>query len=113
MSFQRMAKRPPMTTSTRVIMKTSSSKFSVIYTVHMIHKDDIVIMGRTGILFGGPKVMNNTTMICVYVSLLTREVFIGSFFVRTFVLDDSLKIIRSLIMTYQKVQIIYKKFATV
>ena len=73
-----------------------------IHSAHDLSKDDIVIMGRTGILFGGPKVMSNTTMICAFVSLLTREVFIGSFFVRTFVLDDSLKIIRTLIMTYQK-----------
>eukprot|EP00945_MAST-04E_sp_MAST-4E-sp1_P002910 g2910.t1 len=73
-----------------------------IHAAHDLSNDDIVIMGRTGILFGGPKVKENTSMICAFVSLLTRELFIGSFFVRTFVLDDSLKIIRTLIMTYQK-----------
>jgi hypothetical protein len=72
-----------------------------IHAAHDLSDDDIVIMGRTGILFGGPEVKENTSMICAYVSLLTRELFIGSFFVRTFVLDDSLKTIRILIMTYQ------------
>lgn len=34
--------------------------------------------------------------------LLTRELYIRNFFVRTFVLDDMLKKIRILVMTYQK-----------
>jgi hypothetical protein len=45
---------------------------------------------------------DHTTLIIAFVGLLTRELYIRNFFVRTFVLDDMLKKIRILVMTYQK-----------
>jgi len=44
---------------------------------------------------------DHTTLIIAFVGLLTRELYIRNFFVRTFVLDDMLKKIRILVMTYQ------------
>ncbi len=73
-----------------------------IYAAHDLSRDDVVIRGRDGILLGGPSIMDHTTLITAFLGLLTRELFVRSFFVRTFVLDDSLKKIRILVMTYQK-----------
>ena len=49
-----------------------------------------------------PPFPDHTELIIAFVGLLTRELFIRNFFVRTFVLDDMLKKIRILVMTYQK-----------
>ncbi len=73
-----------------------------IYAAHDLSRDDVVIRGRDGILLGGPSILDHTTLIISFVGLLTRELFIRNFFVRTFVLDDVLKKIRILVMTYQK-----------
>eukprot|EP00949_MAST-11_sp_MAST-11-sp1_P000116 g116.t1 len=73
-----------------------------IRAAHDLSKDDVVVVGRDGVLFGGPSIMKHTRLIVAYVSLLCREIFIRSFFVRTFVLDDSLKKIRNLIVEYQR-----------
>ena len=73
-----------------------------IYAAHDLSRDDVVIRGRDGILLGGPSILDHTELIIAFVGLLTRELFIRNFFVRTFVLDDMLKKIRILVLTYQK-----------
>lgn len=69
---------------------------------HDIGDEDVVIMGRDGVLLAGPHAINYEELFHAYLSLLVREIFIRNFFIRTFVLDDTLKTIRTLIMTYHK-----------
>merc|ERR1711871_1429791 len=59
-------------------------------------------MGRDGVLLAGPNSKFQLNLLVAYIGLLCRELFIRNFFVRTFILDDSLKKIRALIMAYQK-----------
>ena len=58
-------------------------------------------MGRDGVLLAGPHISRDLDLVVVYIGLLCREIFIRNFFVRTFILDDTLKSIRKLIMTYR------------
>lgn len=73
-----------------------------IRAVHDLGPDDVIMMGRDGILLAGPHVLKFEKQWVAYLGLLCREIFIRNFFVRTFVLDDTLKQIRVLIMTYLK-----------
>ena len=52
-------------------------------------------------LLAGPHISRDLDLVVVYIGLLCREIFIRNFFVRTFILDDSLKSIRKLIMSYR------------
>lgn len=60
-----------------------------IRSCHDIGPDDVVIMGRDGVLLAGEHAINYEELFVAYVSLLVREIFIRNFFVRTFVLDDT------------------------
>ena len=69
---------------------------------HDLGPDDIILIGRDGVLIAGPNSKKHEFLLVKYLSLLVREIFIRNFFVRTFMLDDSLSKIRKLIMTYIK-----------
>lgn len=62
----------------------------------------MILIGREGVLLAGPSVSGDLELVVCYIGLLCREIFIRNFFVRTFILNDSLKQIRTLIMTYRK-----------
>ncbi|KAJ1489544.1 hypothetical protein T484DRAFT_1937083 [Baffinella frigidus] len=70
--------------------------------VHDIGADDVLVLGRDGLLFAGPNSRRHETLLLFYLSLLVRDMFIRVFFVRTFVLDDLLKKIRKLIVEHEK-----------
>jgi WD repeat-containing protein 35 len=72
-----------------------------IQSAHNIGADDILILGRDGMLFAGPNSRRHEPLLLFYLSLLVRDMFIRVFFVRTFVLDDMLKTIRRLIMEHE------------
>ncbi len=73
-----------------------------VQSVTNISSMDLAFLGRDGIIFAGPNCRKHERLIMAHFSLLVREVFIRNFFVRTFILDDSLKRIRALIMTHEK-----------
>jgi len=73
-----------------------------IQNAHNIGADDVLILGRDGMLFAGPNSRRHEPLLLFYLSLLVREMFIRVFFVRTFVLDDLLKKVRLLIMEHDK-----------
>jgi len=68
---------------------------------HDVSPDDLIIVGRDGLLLAGPSIRANEDLLVAYLSLLCREIFIRNYFVRTFVLDESLQKIRKLILSYQ------------
>mmetsp|Transcript_10807 Transcript_10807/g.26463 ORF Transcript_10807/g.26463 Transcript_10807/m.26463 type:complete len:893 (+) Transcript_10807:104-2782(+) len=72
-----------------------------IQSAHNIGADDVLILGRDGMLFAGPNSRRHEPLLLFYLSLLVRDMFIRVFFVRTFVLDDLLKTIRRLIMEHE------------
>ena len=69
---------------------------------HNIGADDVLILGRDGLLFAGPNSRRHEELLLFLLSLLVREMFVRVFFVRTFVLDDQLKKIRMMIMDHEK-----------
>ena len=73
-----------------------------IHACHDLGPEDVILIGRDGILIAGPNSASHEELLTNYLSLLTRDLFIRNFFVRTFILDDALKRIRRLIMDYQK-----------
>jgi len=58
---------------------------------------DFILMGRNGLLLCGPESKNLERLLLPYISLLSRSMFIRSFFKRTFLLSDLLKTIRHMI----------------
>lgn len=60
-----------------------------IRSCHDISEDDVIIMGRDGVLLAGENAIGYEELFVSYLSLLVREIFIRNFFVRTFVLDDT------------------------
>jgi WD repeat-containing protein 35 len=65
-------------------------------------EDGVLIVGRDGILVAGANAGDCEELLVCYLSLLCREMFIRNFFTRTFVMDDLLKRIRRLILSYQE-----------
>ena len=72
------------------------------HTAYNIGADDVLILGRDGLLFAGPNSRRYEELLLFHLSLLVREMFVRTFFVRTFVLDDQLKKIRMMIMDHEK-----------
>ena len=72
-----------------------------IYLAEDIGADDIVVMGRQGILVAGPNVAHLEPLVIYYTSLMCKECFVRNYFVRTFILNDTLKKIRILIEQHQ------------
>jgi WD repeat-containing protein 35 len=72
-----------------------------LHVCHDVSPDDLIIIGRDGLLVAGPSIRENEDLLVAYLSLLCREIFIRNYFVRTFVLDESLQKIRHLILMYQ------------
>mmetsp|Transcript_29198 Transcript_29198/g.75160 ORF Transcript_29198/g.75160 Transcript_29198/m.75160 type:complete len:696 (-) Transcript_29198:28-2115(-) len=73
-----------------------------IWEAHNLGRDDVLIIGREGLMLAGPSSKRHEKLLLQYCSILLREMFIRNFFTRTFILDDSLKKIRSLIQQYEK-----------
>lgn len=73
-----------------------------VLNAHNIGADDVLILGRDGLLFAGPNSRRHEELLLFHLSLLVREMFVRVFFVRTFVLDDQLKKIRTMIMDHEK-----------
>ena len=71
-----------------------------IHACYDIGEDGVMITGRDGMIIAGVNAKDYEKIFTAYLSLLTREVFVRYFFVRTFVLDDLLKKIRKLILNY-------------
>eukprot|EP01052_Picozoa_sp_SAG31_P016654 SAG31_NODE_1111_length_9858_cov_33.709909_3_plen_622_part_00 len=60
--------------------------------------EDFVIQGKVGVLVVGPNSKQFEAVLMCYLSLLSREMFIRAFFIRTHILSSSLTNIRSMIM---------------
>ncbi len=54
--------------------------------------------GKDGLLLAGPNALILEPLVLYYVSLLAREVFIGNYFMRVFVLVDTLTKIRQVLV---------------
>jgi len=70
-------------------------------SAHDIGDDDVLILGRDGMLLAGPNSKLFESQIMQYVSLLARELCIRNYFLRLFVLDDTLKKVRGLVQQYE------------
>ena len=67
------------------------------YASHDISDEQVLIVGRNGILLGGKGVREHEPLVSSYLSLMTRNMFMRSLFQRTFILADVLKEVRRLI----------------
>ena len=73
-----------------------------IYAAEDLSGEDIIIIGKDGILMSGPNAPGLEAFLLYFTSLLCREVFIRNYFQRTFVLTDTLAKIRQLALQYQQ-----------
>ena len=69
-----------------------------VYMATDIGDEDLIVVGKDGLLLAGPNNIILEPLVLYYVSLLCREVFIRTYFMRIFVLVDTLKKIRQLIL---------------
>jgi hypothetical protein len=67
---------------------------------HDLGNGNIIVLGRDGILCAGRDMLAHDKLLIAYLSLLSREVFLRSYFVRMFILDDLLKRIRLLLLDH-------------
>lgn len=65
-----------------------------IYACYDISRDDVLFLGRDGCLVSGPSAEKHEALLTTFMRLNSREIFIRNFFVRTFVLDDTLASLR-------------------
>ncbi len=72
-----------------------------IHSAHDLSKDDIIIMGSTGILVVGPHSQYYESILTKYLSLQSREIFLRNYFVRSFILSKNLLNIRESIIAYK------------
>lgn len=64
--------------------------------------DDIIIIGREGLLLVGPHAKECDTLLVSYARLLVKEQFIRNYFVRTFILDATLERTTELLNTWKE-----------
>eukprot|EP01043_Picozoa_sp_COSAG02_P027099 COSAG02_NODE_1582_length_11838_cov_3.471420_3_plen_926_part_00 len=65
-------------------------------------EEDFVIQGKVGVLVVGPNSKQFEAVLMCYLALLSNEMFVRAFFIRTFILSDELTQIRQLIMDASK-----------
>ncbi|KAJ0397996.1 hypothetical protein P43SY_004057 [Pythium insidiosum] len=70
-----------------------------VHASHDLSDDDVLLVGKAGILACGPNIFRFEHVLTVYLGLVCRDIFIKNFFARTFVLDATLKDIRQLVHT--------------
>lgn len=73
-----------------------------IYACYDITREDVLFLGREGCLFCGPNGQKYEPLLTMFMGLNSREIFIRNFFLRTFVLDDTLGTLRKRIKNYRK-----------
>ncbi|KAL4158127.1 hypothetical protein PRNP1_003906 [Phytophthora ramorum] len=73
-----------------------------IYACYDITRDDVLFLGRDGCLLSGPGAERYESLLTTFMGLNSREIFIRNFFVRTFVLNDTLANLRTSIRSYRK-----------
>jgi hypothetical protein len=73
-----------------------------IYACYDITRDDVLFLGRDGCLLSGPGAERYESLLTTFMGLNSREIFIRNFFVRTFVLSDTLINLRTSIRNYRK-----------
>lgn len=73
-----------------------------IYACYDITRDDVLFLGREGCLCSGPNAQKYEPLLTTFMGLNSRELFIRNFFLRTFVLDDTLGNLRKLIKGYRR-----------
>jgi len=59
--------------------------------------DDVLIVGRNGVLISGPGSRKHEDILITYLSLLSRDMFLRVFFTRVFVLQNELNKIRGML----------------
>lgn len=64
--------------------------------------DDVLIVGKGGLLVAGPNARKYENLLLVYLSLLSRDMFVRVFFVRVFVLQNKQNKIRELLANAAK-----------
>ena len=64
--------------------------------------DDVLIRGKNGMLIVGPNSRKHETLLVRYLSLMGREMFVRTFFVRAFMLSNKLAKIRYLVNNADK-----------
>jgi hypothetical protein len=64
--------------------------------------DDLLIVGRNGILVVGPDSQKHEDILLIYLSLLSRDMFLRVFFTRCFVLQSALGKIRTDLGSHEK-----------
>uniref|UniRef100_K3WUM5 Uncharacterized protein n=1 Tax=Globisporangium ultimum (strain ATCC 200006 / CBS 805.95 / DAOM BR144) TaxID=431595 RepID=K3WUM5_GLOUD len=74
-----------------------------IYACYDITRDDVLFLGREGCLFSGPNAQKYEPLLTMFMGINSREIFIRNFFLRTFVLDDTLGSLRKQIKNYRHV----------
>lgn len=65
-----------------------------VYACYDLSRDDVLFLGRDGCLVSGPSAEKHEALLTTFMGLNSREIFIRNFFVRTFVLDDTLASLR-------------------
>ena len=60
-------------------------------------QDDVLIRGKNGLLIAGPSARLHEPMLVEYLSLLSREMFLRVFFVRSFLLSAALTEVRAML----------------
>ncbi|CCI44978.1 unnamed protein product [Albugo candida] len=68
-----------------------------IFAGYDISSDDVLFLGRNGGLFCGPNANKYESIITTYMGLHSRDIFIRYYFLRTFKLGDTLKVLKEAI----------------
>eukprot|EP00944_MAST-04C_sp_MAST-4C-sp1_P009877 g9877.t1 len=73
----------------------------------VIHGDfvggvDTLILGREGIVYAGPHATEANEMLVDLVYIMGKEVFLRAYFIRMFILDNEVNVVRDLIATYHE-----------
>lgn len=74
-----------------------------VFACYDITREDVLFLGREGCLFCGPSGPKYEPLLTTFMGLNSRELFIRNFFLRTFVLDDTLGNLRKLIRDFRRV----------
>jgi len=72
------------------------------HEAHDLSDRDIVITGSHGILLVGPNAKAQEPVMLMYLSLMSRDVFVHNVFNRIFMTDDILKLVRQMIQHHEE-----------
>jgi len=71
-------------------------------SAHQLSEEQVMIVGKMGILIGGKGCKDHEELMIAYASLASRDLYLRTFFSRCLIMEDTMRVVRQEVNTYEQ-----------